>query len=170
MTLGPPRSEDLETYRQWFADLQVTRFLLMRFVPSVQQEQEWYDQMGKSASDVVWAVVAGGKTIGTTAIHGIDWTNRHASSGMLIGDRSAWGHGYATQAVRLRTAYAFRELGLERLETESFAHNAPMHRVLEKAGYQRIGLRRHLYKGGEWHDEVLFELLREDWLASQRDS
>jgi hypothetical protein len=72
--------------------------------------------------------------------------------------------GYASEVVSLRTAYAFRELGLERLETECFTENLAMHRALEKAGYQRLGRRRrHIYKSGEWHDTVIFEVLREEW-------
>ncbi|MBV9281844.1 MAG: GNAT family N-acetyltransferase, partial [Chloroflexi bacterium] len=74
----------------------------------------------------------------------------------------------ASEAVRLRTAYAFQELGLERLESQSFVPNVAMHRALEKSGYQRIGRKRHaVFRGGAWHDLVMFELLRDDWLARQ---
>ena len=84
----------------------------------------------------------------------------------MIGDTSCWGRGYASEAVRLRTAYAFEELGLERLGSESFVENVRMHRALEKSGYHKIGRQRHyVYRGGAWHDVFLFELLREDWLA-----
>jgi len=37
-------------------------------------------------------------------------------------------------------------------------------RVLAKAGFRQAGLlRRHAFFGGEWHDEWLGEVLREDW-------
>src|SRR5207302_5954338 len=107
-----------------------------------------------------------GKTIGSTAIHDIEWINRTATTGTVIGDRSEWGKGIGTESVRLRTAYAFQELGLERLETESLAENTPMHRCLEKSGYRQIGVRqRSIYKGGGWHDRYIFELLRDEWEA-----
>jgi len=84
----------------------------------------------------------------------------------VIGDRAARGKGYASEVVRLRTAFAFEELGLERLESETFTENAPMQRALETSGYRRIGTKRHYYyRGGTWHDIYLFELLRDEWQA-----
>jgi RimJ/RimL family protein N-acetyltransferase len=166
IALEPLRFEDIDLFRSWLADLEVSRYLLARFVPSHKEEEAWYDNAVRNDSLVIWGIVADGKTIGDTSINGIDWVNRHAATGTIIGNKTAWGRGYASEAVRLRTEYAFEELGLERLETECFAENIPMHRVLDKAGYQRIARRRrHLYKGGAWHDTLLFELLREDWLA-----
>jgi RimJ/RimL family protein N-acetyltransferase len=168
ISLEPPQPEYLDTYRGWLADLDVTRYLLVRFPPSEKQEEEWYERQASSEATAIWAIVLEGRPIGSTGLHNIDWINRHASSGMLIGDRSQWGKGYASQAVALRTAFAFRELGLERLETESFAVNAPMHRALEKSGYRKIGLkRRYAYRGGVWHDAYIFELLRDEWLARE---
>jgi RimJ/RimL family protein N-acetyltransferase len=166
MNLEPPRPEYLDTYRSWLADLELTRYLLVRFPPSERQEEEWYQRQASSDANVIWAIVVEEQVIGTTGLHNIDWINRHASSGMLIGDRSQWGKGYASQAVALRTAYAFQELGLERLETESFAVNTPMHRALEKSGYRKIGMKKHyVYRGGVWHDAFIFELLRDEWQA-----
>jgi len=166
ISLEPMRLEDIDTFRDWLSDLEITRYLLVRFVPSRRQEEEWYDHAARNESSVHWSIVAGGTPIGNTGIHGIDWINRHATTGTIIGDREYWGKGYASEAVRLRTGYAFSELGLERLETESLAENHAMHRVLEKSGYIRIGLRRrHVYRGGTWHDAILFELLRQDWLT-----
>lgn len=169
INLEPPRLDDLPIYRTWLADQEITRFLLVRFVPSEQQEEEWYERVSKGNEHVVWRIVANEQTVGNTGIHAIDWVNRHGETGLMIGERSAWGKGYASEAVKLRTAYAFEELGLERLGSESLVENEAMHRALEKSGYQKIGTKRHLvYRGGVWHDLYVFELLRDDWLAQPR--
>jgi RimJ/RimL family protein N-acetyltransferase len=169
MSLEAPRTEYLETYRSWLANPEVTRYLLVRFPPSQKQEEEWYERQAASEANVIWAIVHEAQAIGTTALHNVDWINRHATSGMLIGDRSQWGKGYASQAVALRTAYAFQDLGLERLESESFTVNTPMHRALEKVGYRKIGLKQHyVYRGGVWYDAFIFELLRDEWQERQR--
>lgn len=168
ISLEPAQLEDLPIFIRWFADPDITRTLLVRFPPSLKQEEEWYDRVASDDTTVHWKLVAGGRTIGVTGIHDIDRLNRHATTGTVIGERSEWGKGYASEAVRLRTVFAFEELGLERLETESFAHNRPMHRALEKSGYSKIGTRhRYIYRGGEWLDAHIFELLRDDWLARQ---
>jgi RimJ/RimL family protein N-acetyltransferase len=168
IALEPPEPEDLPTFRGWFAELEVTQYLMMRFVPAAQEEEKWYQRVTASENDLIWKIVAAGKTIGTTGIHDISWINRNASTGLVIGDRTEWGKGYASESVKLRTSYAYNELGLERLATQSFADNVPMHRALEKSGYQKIGRARHVFfKGGRWHDVYLFELLRDEWLARQ---
>ena len=164
ISLEPSTPADLPVFVRWFADTQVTRHLLMRFALSEGQEAEWYASVARSDSTVHWRIVADGRTIGATDLRDIDWLNRHAGSGLLIGERSEWGKGYASEAVELRTAFAFDELGLERLETCSLAENVAMHRVLEKAGYRKLTRRRHVYwRTGRWHDDFLFELVRDEW-------
>ena len=48
--------------------------------------------------------------------------------------------GYASEAVRLVTAFAFEELGLRRLYAHVLAHNPASARVLEKAGFASVEL------------------------------
>jgi RimJ/RimL family protein N-acetyltransferase len=169
LSLEPPRLDDLPIYRGWFAEPEVTRYLLARFAPSEKQEEEWYEKASTGKDQVVWRIAVGGRPIGTTSLFAIDWINRHAVSGLVIGERAEWGKGYASEAVRLRTAYAFRELGLERLESFSLDVNVAMHRALEKSGYQKIARRRRMvFVGGAWHDDFLFELLRDEWEAAHR--
>lgn len=168
ISLEPPRHADLDLFCRWFEDTEITRYLLKRFVPSREREEEWYQSAATNRATVQWGIVLDGRTIGTTALHDIDWINRHATTGTVIGDRSVWGKGYGSESVRLRTAYAFTELGLQRLETQSMAENFGMHRALERSGYRRIAVRRrYSYRAGAWHDSYLFELLREEWETCQ---
>jgi RimJ/RimL family protein N-acetyltransferase len=164
--LEPPRAEQAAAYARWFADPEVTRYVLRRTPPSARQEEEWLEEMARSEHDVVWVLVLreGQTLIGMTGLHRIDWVSRHAWSGIVIGDPAHWGKGYATEAMRLRTAYAFTELGLEKLNTTVFAENEASRRALQHAGYRQAGLlRRNRWAGGRWHDEWLGEVLREEW-------
>lgn len=162
--LAPPTPEMIPTYCRWFADPDVTRYLLLRNPPSHKMEEEWFDRTARSQNDVVWAIMAGNRHIGSSGIHQIDWQNRHAHSGTMIGEKEEWGKGYAGEAVRLRMRYAFEELGLEKLMTVVFAENEASRRALERAGYRQYGLaRRDRYSGGRWHDVWMGELLREEW-------
>jgi len=55
---------------------------------------------------------------------------------------------------------AFGELGLHRLEAGTLIDNLASQRVLEKNGFEAIGLARgYLHIGGEWRDHMLFQLL-----------
>jgi RimJ/RimL family protein N-acetyltransferase len=91
--------------------------------------------------------------------------HRQTLTGMWIGERTYWRKGYGSESVRLRTYYALGELGLERIETSSITANIGMHRAPERSGFHRVGVRTHrYYYRGEWHDEYIFELLRDEWL------
>ena len=167
ITLEPTEPDDLPLFRAWRADLDVVRYLHYRFTRSAEEEEEWYQTVARSEREVLWSVRLQGRTVGYTDMS-IYWRSRSATTGLILGDRSVWGQGYGSEAVRLRTAYAFREMGLERLEADSLAENTAMHRALEKAGYQRVGVRhRYIYGNGSWHDSYLFELLRLDWESRQ---
>jgi RimJ/RimL family protein N-acetyltransferase len=165
--LAPPQPAYLATYVRWFADPMVTRYLSTRNTPSLKQEEEWYERMAGAQDHIVWAILLNeeGTLIGNTGLHNIDWRHRHAESGIMIGETAQWGKGYASEAMRLRTAYAFAELGLEKVMTRVYDDNHASRRALEKAGYRQCGmLRHHRYSGGKWHDEWLGEILREEWV------
>ncbi len=73
------------------------------------------------------------------------------------------GRGLATVAVGDMLAYAFGDLGLHRVEASTLVDNVPSQRVLEKNGFERIGLaRNYLRINGEWRDFLLFQRLADD--------
>lgn len=163
--LEPARREDVPLRWEWQADLDVNRHYGPPGLLSLQAEEEAFERDAHDPSLLLWRIALDGAFIGRAFLKEIDWMHRHARSGTWIGDRAHWGRGYGSEVVRLRTAFALGELGLERLETSSMAPNVGMHRALERSGYRRIGLRTRCYwYAGAWHDEFIFELLREEWL------
>ena len=117
VTLRPARENDAEHFVRWFADTEVTRFLARRMAISLEQEQEFLKNIGESKDDVWWVIEADGKAIGATGIHGINWLDANGTTGIVIGDKASWGKRYATEAMQIRTRYAFRELNLHKLIT-----------------------------------------------------
>ena len=54
--------------------------------------------------------------------------------------------------------HAFRVVGLHRLEAGTLVDNTGSQRVLEKNGFERIGLaRQYLHINGTWRDHLLFQ-------------
>ncbi len=67
------------------------------------------------------------------------------------------GKGIMTEAVRLITKIGFEELGLERIQAETFPNNPASGRVLEKAGFQLEGhLRKYHKKGDKLLDALIY--------------
>jgi RimJ/RimL family protein N-acetyltransferase len=164
VTLRPADDSDPPRFVPWFADMEVTRYLGRRSAVALYMEEEILKKFGESDDTIFWMIDAGGETIGATGIHAVDWLNRHATTGIVIGAKHAWGKGYATQVMQLRTRYAFRELDLRKLMTEVFAENVASLRALERNGYKRVGTQReHFFTRGRWHDVWLGEVLRSDW-------
>lgn len=85
-----------------------------------------------------------------------------ANLGYMV-DVAFRGRGVATAAVRLAADRAFGEVGLHRLEAGVMPCNVASQRVLERAGFTRIGIARGLlFIAGRWEDHILYELLGPD--------
>jgi RimJ/RimL family protein N-acetyltransferase len=74
---------------------------------------------------------------------------------------SARGHGIGTSAQRLVVEYLFGRDPVNRIEAYTDVDNHAERRALEKAGFTREGtLRGAYYRGGKWHDGVLYSIVR----------
>jgi [ribosomal protein S5]-alanine N-acetyltransferase len=73
---------------------------------------------------------------------------------------SAGGQGVATSAVEAIVLLSFSTLNLHRVGANTLVRNVRSQRVLEKNGFERIGLApKFLRIDGEWQDHVLFQRL-----------
>jgi ribosomal-protein-alanine N-acetyltransferase len=75
-------------------------------------------------------------------------------------DRQRNGRGIASEAVAAIAGLARDRHGLHRLQAPVRTDNLASQRVLEKNGFEPIGIARgYLHVGGEWRDHVLFQRL-----------
>lgn len=165
--LRPFGEADAETFRSWLADLEVTRFILRRYPPTPDGEREWIQKVSSDPNEIVWGVEFEGRLVGISGVHGILWPEAHANTGTLIGDRTAWGQGVGRESMALRTRFCFTQTLLHKLNSSYLDGNVASARAQAAAGYREVGRRRDQYfREGRWFDEVLTEVLREDWLAA----
>jgi RimJ/RimL family protein N-acetyltransferase len=163
--LEPPSPEHMAAWTRWRADERVTRYLTFRTPGTLQGQTEWLEAAAKDQSAVFWSVMISesGQHVGGASLEKINWRTRNAESGLVLGETSAWGKGYATVAGALLTRYAFRELNLEKVWATVMGDNASR-KTLEKLGYRQCGLmRRHGFVDGRWYDQWIGEILREEW-------
>lgn len=154
--------------RAWFEDPEVTRTILRRFPPGAAEEREWLDRSARDSASIVWAIEAEGRLVGTSGIDGIDWSSLNARTGTVIGDRAYWGRGIGGESMRIRTEFAFMQTTLRKLSSSYLGINPASGRAQAGCGYREIGRRReHHFRDGRWVDEVLTEVLRDDWLRLQ---
>ena len=77
---------------------------------------------------------------------------------------SARGGGIFIEAARLVGSFVFGSIGARRLETRVLLQNGRASGALRKLGAVQEGvLRRSVRRDGEYFDQVLWSLLKEDW-------
>jgi ribosomal-protein-alanine N-acetyltransferase len=107
---------------------------------------------------------AAGGVIGRVALGGV---LRGAFQNAYLGywiDVAKQGLGLMPEAVEAATTFAFRGVGLHRVQAAVMPRNSRSLRVLEKVGYRREGLAlRYLSIAGVWEDHVLFAVTAEEW-------
>ena len=99
-----------------------------------------------------------GEVVGRVTLDGIErGPFQSCNLGYWVG-RDANGRGLATAAVAHMLSIAFGELGLHRVQAATLPHNAASKRVLERNGFQCIGLApAYLEIAGQWQDHILFQ-------------
>ena len=123
------------------------------------------DRLGLQLADEThpFAILDGDAIAGTINLFNIV---RESLQSGTIGywiDQARNGRGLATGAVGEVLTYAFGDLDLHRVEAATLVGNVPSQRVLEKNGFERIGLaRRFLRIGDNWRDFLLFQRLADD--------
>ncbi len=170
------RDEDLEPFARLNADPEV-----MRYFPA---------PLDRAASDALadriqagfethgfglWAVerIDTGEFIGFVGLS-VPGFHAHFTPAVEVGwrlARTAWGHGFATEAARQAVSYGFDEVGLtEIVSFTSRGHTA------SQAVMRRLGMTHDpaddfehpvLPPGHRLRDHVLYRLRRPDWQSGQ---
>ena len=118
-----------------------------------------------NAEFYTWAnTLADDRLIGTVSLFAINRTQRRGEVGYALA-AGAWGHGYATEGIRLAIAHAFDTIGLERLEADIDPRNEASCRLVERVGFRREGLLRQRWRvGDEVTDSAMYGLLRAEFV------
>jgi RimJ/RimL family protein N-acetyltransferase len=160
---------DLDALMKWVNDEEVTDFLgplLIYPLSSIAEEQfiEGAANSSDTSRTFVIETLAERKYIGSIAFHVIDWINRSAGLGVVIGDKSCWGKGYGTDAMRVMMRLAFDKMNLHRLWLHVFDFNLRAISSYEKCGFKREGvLREERYLHGRYYDTIVMAILRDEY-------
>src|SRR5262249_43293837 len=160
--------EDAPFFVTWLNDTDVTRTLKIKGPINRQFEEAFFDNLYKSDKEFVLGIVirANDTLIGSTGLREIDFRNRHACFGIVIGEKAEWGKGYGTEVTQLITQYAFVTLNLNRVWLHVHADNERGIRAYERVGFKREGiLRQEQFRDGHYLDTVTMAILREEWEA-----
>jgi len=171
ITFRALESEDCQTFYAWANDREVTQFSLSSYAypQSKADISSWLASINQNTKTISFAICCQqtGSLIGYAGIAAISTLNRCGEFFILIGDKNYWGKGIGTEATQLITEYAFKTIGLHRVELTAYATNPAAIRAYEKAGYQHEGVKRQSgFRNGEFVDKVQMAALCHEWSLS----
>ena len=170
ITLRELRMSDAPSLLAMLATEEVARFIspppttvegFERFIAWTQRERE-------SGNYVCFGVVPDGMehAIGLFQVRQLEPSFATAEWGFAIGSEY-WGSGVFVEGARLVLDFAFRVIGVHRLEARAAVKNARGNGALRKVGATQEGLlRRSFLRHGEYLDQALWTILDNDWRAS----
>jgi ribosomal-protein-alanine N-acetyltransferase len=154
-------------YVGWLNDPETTRFSEQRRRTHTLESCRGYAASFEGTPHHFWAAVARDPAVGHIGNLNAYVNEAHGTAdvGILIGERAAQGRGYATEAWLAVCDFLLRTAGMRKVTAGTLSVNAPMLRLMERAGMEPDGrrLRHHLWEGQEV-DVVHAALFREPWL------
>jgi RimJ/RimL family protein N-acetyltransferase len=158
---------DIEEVLKWINDPEVTATLAMRYPVSRYQEEKWIERTldGTDVKNKVFAIeTKDGVYLGGVGLHNINWKDRNAEVGIVIGKKEYWNKGYGSDAMLTILDFAFKRMNLHRVYLRVYDFNQRGIRSYEKCGFKKEGvLRDDLYADGKYHDTILMGILRDEF-------
>lgn len=159
--------EDLQLLNKWANDEEIQYWLGgWHFPTNMNDQMNWYNSLSaKSLNQRFIIETSELGVIGTANLVNIDWKNRNAFHGMMLGDKDIRGKGYGKDTVMAVMRYAFEELGLERLDGSMIEYNkASLKLYIEKCGWKKEGRQRNWYfrKNKKW-DRIIVGITKQDY-------
>lgn len=171
VTLRPWQKRDIFALAQLADNYRIARNLRDSF-PSpytIGDAQKWVAyNLGQPEPNPIKAIDWNGNLVGCAgAFLKDDVLRKNAEIGYWLGEQY-WGKGIATLAVGLLVDYLFNNFDLHRIYADVFAYNQASCRVLEKNNFVLEATQKEaIYKEGNYHDNLVFALLRSQWESKQ---
>lgn len=156
-----------DAYLSWMSDPVVNQYLESRFaVPAGGQDLIAFIEYINATPDSLLLGIFlrdDGRHIGNIKIGPIIARHARSEIGYLIGDREAWGKGYATEAIREICRYGFESLGLAKITAGVYEANTGSAKALLNAGFaHEATISSHVIYEGRRIASVMYGLDRPD--------
>jgi RimJ/RimL family protein N-acetyltransferase len=172
--LRPLDLNDLDLVHKYINDPGVRQYLASIYPLSKIDEEGWVKKASsRDPNNIVLAVVLkkGDKFLGTMGLHRIEYVSGTATTGSMLGAKEEWNKGYAREAKMLLLEYAFLTLNLRKICSRAFVNNKGSIKHNLNCGYKIEGiLKKHDYRDGKYHDNVLLAVFKQDWLKLKKQN
>lgn len=167
------QEEDLRYIRKWVNDPEITDYLsdVFLYPHSMQNTEKFIEFMMAGKNEKTKGFIIGdlqsGKYLGQIDMFNIDWKNRWAELGIVIGSQGNLNKGYGREAIELLLDFAFNRMNLHRMELEVHDYNQRGLRCYKSCGFVEEGRKRKkLFHKGRYHDTIQMAILKEEFATS----
>lgn len=151
-----------KNYLNWMNDPEINKYLESRFMThTIDSLKDFVTSMNNSDNNVLFAIIdkESDTHIGNIKLGNIHPIHKYADIGLIIGDKTYWGRGIATNAIKLVSEYAFDELNLRKVFAGVYENNIGSIRAFEKCGFRKAYIKEDTYFfDGKFIDAIVFEL------------
>lgn len=169
--LRPLERDDLPLLHKWLNDPEI-RGLIGEVLPTSQSGMAAYFDKVQADSSRVWFVIVvrdGDRMIGEAGLLRMFPAWRTTDLSIIIGDKTAWGKGYGTEAIELLLDYAFGYLNVHRVAIGVVGTNERALRFYERVGFKKEGIQRDGYFCNHaYHDFVMMSILEDEYRQRRR--
>ena len=125
-------------YASWLNDPEVNKYLATKSATVEELREYVADKNAKDDALLLGIFLKDGdRHVGTSKLEPLE--KEKATIGVLIGEKSEWGKGYAGEAMRLLIDYCFKDLGLVEVTLGVLAQNEAAIKAYEKLGFKETG-------------------------------
>ncbi len=152
-----------ERYASWLNDPEVNKYLETRQV-TVPELKEFIASKNSSDEALFLGIFWNENDlhIGNIKLEPIDFENKTAVVGILIGEKDYWGKGVATEAIKLISDYAFSELELKEVTLGVISEHIAAIKAYEKCGFFVDQMKeKAIDHDGVKYDQVMMKKLRD---------
>lgn len=161
------KKEDLPLLHKWSNDPEINYMLGGWHFPSSEVDQEkWFNSLSLTSNNQRFAIETEELGfIGMANLVDINWKDRNAFHGMLLGDKDMRGKGYGVDTILTINKYAFEELGLMRMNGSMISFNeASIGVYTKKCGWKVEGIKKnHYFRKNQWWDQIVVGITRDDY-------
>lgn len=154
-------------YVNWLNDSEVNQFLDAGHSTHTMDSLKEYIGGLANTKDLFLGIHlrGSGKHIGNVKIHCINSIHRRAEYGIMMGDKSEWGKGYAKEATVAILDYAFNQYNLRKMVLGVIRNNKTAYRLYQKLGFHQEGLLKNdfFHKSGKHLDIIRMAIFKNDW-------
>ncbi len=151
-------------YLDWLLNPIINQYLETRWhKQDLEAIKAFVSDMHHSANNYLFAIIEkdSGKHIGNIKLGPINPFHQYADVSYFIGEKSAWGKGYATEAIALTTQFGFDKLELNSIQAGVYENNIGSIKALEKVGFKQCGrIEGQLQANNQREAHLWFNLLR----------